>query len=533
MVLSSSKDRYLRNSFLPLLSGNVSELVEKIDLEKWKEALTILIINNCKPGLFIDFAERLEEHSLYSAAQACYIYAGSSDRVLKSWIKQFKNSIDNGVAYESAVFNLFFRSLLYAESLKFFDSEYLESITFEYLTMLFKQGLNKEGLEIIKYLKSPKYYLPLNMLIEKHLRASNENAKAPWRVLNVMPVKTKASPKMKEAYLNEPVTQHKNSAFPKSAPSQEHVRSAMPVTVPEPKRGAFPEPPKTIFQEKSLSDPKKSPFPSSKEPIPIEPKKNPFGDLREPVHNLRNTDSKGPIGMPKAVTQEKIISPPPPPPIKQTEVKKSEISPTNPPVFKKHEISNIEPPPISKATEPPIAQFRSEVLRQEPVKEVYKQESVKALPQGLEEAKKKEVTPPAVPKTVPPPKIPTLIPNRPTAKTVSASEGIDLSGIPQNLLPLAQKWEMAINDGSLSSNPRILKDVETKMQEFFNKLRNQEFNEMTMNLIFELTEAFSNGDIATVNKTHLELTNKTWTENGNWLTAMKRIFQAKQTARGK
>ena len=288
MVLSSSKDRYLRNSFLPLLSGNVSELVEKIDLEKWKEALTILIINNCKPGLFIDFAERLEEHSLYSAAQACYIYAGSSDRVLKSWIKQFKNSIDNGVAYESAVFNLFFRSLLYAESLKFFDSEYLESITFEYLTMLFKQGLNKEGLEIIKYLKSPKYYLPLNMLIEKHLRASNENAKAPWRVLNVMPVKTKASPKMKEAYLNEPVTQHKNSAFPKSAPSQEHVRSAMPVTVPEPKRGAFPEPPKTIFQEKSLSDPKKSPFPSSKEPIPIEPKKNPFGDLREPVHNLRN-----------------------------------------------------------------------------------------------------------------------------------------------------------------------------------------------------------------------------------------------------
>ena len=138
-----------------------------------------------------------------------------------------------------------------------------------------------------------------------------------------------------------------------------------------------------------------------------------------------------------------------------------------------------------------------------------------------------------MPKTVPPPKIPTLIPNRPTAKTVSASEGIDLSGIPQNLLPLAQKWEMAINDGSLSSNPRILKDVETKMQEFFNKLRNQEFNEMTMNLIFELTDAFSNGDIATVNKTHLELTNKTWTENGNWLTAMKRIFQAKQTARGK
>jgi hypothetical protein len=36
-----------------------------------------------------------------------------------------------------------------------------------------------------------------------------------------------------------------------------------------------------------------------------------------------------------------------------------------------------------------------------------------------------------------------------------------------------------------------------------------------------------------VNRAHLELTNRSWNENGAWLTGMKRIIQAKQTSRGK
>ena len=118
-------------------------------------------------------------------------------------------------------------------------------------------------------------------------------------------------------------------------------------------------------------------------------------------------------------------------------------------------------------------------------------------------------------------------------KAIVSSDGVDLSGIPVELLPIAQQWEAAIRDASISSNTRILKDVELKMQEFFNKLKTKGLNDATMDLVIQLTEAFATGDLAAVNRAHLELTNKTWNENGNWLTAMKRIIQAKQSTRGK
>ena len=551
IVLSSSKDKYLRQSFLPLLLGNVSELIEKIDLEKWKEALSILIINNCSSSLVIEFAERLEQHSLFSAAQACFVYAGSSDRVLGSWIKQFRHIISSGGSYEDSVFNLFFKALLYAESLKFFDSEILESIYHEYLIMLFKHGMHKEAMEVLGFLKTPRYNLSLMILIEKHTKANNGNTKPPWKVLNINPAKSRVLPKSKEAYISESSPATKGSGFVKVPAPPDHARQVMSKesTIPDPRKSAFPDPRKTAFPEpvKELGkaafpepvkaafsnvggEVKKSTFPPPpyKEPYPAEVKKSPFGDQKEVT-----TDSK-PISQTKSVQEKQILAPPPP--VNFKEARKEVIPPpVSPAALKNTEARNIEPPPISRPT---IVQEKSVYNPPPPQSPKNKEEFVQNRqemhrPMKTEELKNKEVPPPIVPKAIPPPRIPTLAPQKAIPKAIVSGDGVDLSGISPDLLPMAQKWEAAIKDASISSNPRILKDVESKMQEFFNKLKFQGLIDTTLSLVVELTEAFTVGDLATVNRAHLELTNKTWAENGNWLTAMKRIIQAKQSTRGK
>ena len=534
MVLSTSKDKYLRQSFLPLLLGNVSELIEKIDLEKWKEALSILILNNCQSSLVIQFAERLEEHSLFAAAQACFVYAGSSDRVLGSWIKQFKHTVSNGGSYQNEVFNLFFKALLYAESLKYFDSEILESIYHEYLSMLFKHGMHKESMDILSVLKTPRYNLPLMILIEKHIKANNGNGRVPWKVVNINPVKPRVLPKMKEAYINEPTPTAKTSVFAKAPAPPDHMRQPISKesTIPDPRKSAFPDAVKPAFSN-SGTEVKKSAFPlPNRDPHPAEVKKSPFGDQKEVA-----IDSK-PISQSKSVQEKQ--TPPPPPPARFKEAQKEAIPPPiSPAAMKVPEVKNIEPPPISRPTmvqerptynppspnvPPPLSPKKKEEFVQDR-QEVYR-------PTRPEETNAKDVPPPVVPKAIPP-RIPTLAPQKAVPKAIVSSDGVDLSGIPVELLPIAQQWEAAIRDASISSNTRILKDVELKMQEFFNKLKTKGLNDATMDLVIQLTEAFATGDLAAVNRAHLELTNKTWNENGNWLTAMKRIIQAKQSTRGK
>lgn len=510
LVLANSKDKYLSNSFLPLLLGNVSDLMMKIDVEKWKEALSILIINNSKASLVLDFAERLENSSMFSAAQACFVYAGSSDKVFKSWIRQFKHTVAEGGSYQNAVFNLFFKSLLYAESLQFFDSELLESIYYEYLTMLFKEGMQKEGLEMMHHLKTPRYNVPLMVLIEKYVKATHGNSRAPWKVLAINPVKVKTAPKMREVYPDNPI---KTPVSGKVPGPPDHFRTMPKIsTMPEPKKTAFSEPIKNVFPEHP-PEIKRTPFENPKDPFhskASDTQKVPFSNLREPDPVPKNI-SKAPL--------EKQAIPPPPPPAKPKDLKKDIIPPQIP---SKAEVREIEPP-ISRPTEN---------IKEVPMERTIERQDFNKLTKP-EQVKPKEVPVHIVPKTFPPPKIPTTLPQRPILNTATSSEGVDLSGIPSHFLQIAQKWESAIRDPSISNNARILKDVESKMQEFFNKLRSGELNDTTMNLVIELTEAFASGDFATVGRTHLELTNKTWNENGNWLTAMKRIIQAKQSSRSK
>jgi hypothetical protein len=517
MVLSSSKDRYLKNSFLPLLTGNLNELIEKIDLSNWREVLTILIIKNSKPSLVLDFAERLESNSLFSGAQACFVYAGSSDKVFSSWIKQFKYLVSNGEDYGTAVHNLFFKSLLYAESLKFFDSEILESIYYEYLHALYRLGLADEAHGIIKALRSPRYNINLMILLERFIKCTTGSSKPPWKNFQINPVKSRVTVKPKDNP-SVPIAQTKNTAF-KPTPVQDYSKS---FSQPEPKKPVF-EPIRSAFPENKdyMPEVKKSPFVAAKTAFPPDKEV-----VLEPKTIENKSLTSGKIG----VLDKQAIPPPPPPPVKREQSRTDSVS------------------SISKASEPfpnkPIEHIDKEIpqkefkqpepvyFKQEAVTEQGKIENTKPLLRQ-EEIKTKELSHPVVPKVVPPPKFPSVLTPKLPSKTNSISEGTDISNMPPKLLPIAQKWESAIREGPLLSNPRILKDVEMKMQEFFNKLRNQEFSDTTLKTIIELTDAFTTGDFNTVNKAHLELTNKTWTENGNWLTAMKRIYQAKQSTRGK
>lgn len=525
MVLSSSKDRYLRNSFLPLLTGNVSELMEKIDAEKWKEALTILIINNSPASLVINLAEKLEMHSMFGPALACFVYAGSSERVFSSWINQFRHSVSNGIDYETATFELFFNAILYAESFRFFDSEILESIYFEYLTMLFRQGLTAEALEIMQHLKSPKHSMPLMVLVEKHIRANSGNAKVPWKVVNVpmMKAKTPVKPReiVQERSIGQTRTQHEppRPVIPKEVAMPVPIKTAFqePARGPfaDQARGPFPEP---VKSQDPPHEPRKvnilpPPPPPPPKPTAAEPKKSPFGEVKD----LPPPDVKAPV--PARPIEKAVNLPPPPPPIKPKEpVKHEQILPPPPPVHKP--IEHIHPEPSREIVRPLENQIKSEPH--------FQADTFKPPPKPEE---KKNVPQPVVPRPAPPAKFTPTMPARAAPRTQSTSDGVDLSGISQHLMPLANKWENAIKESSIASNPKILKDIEMKMQDFFNKLKNEGLDEKTLALVNDLTDAFIEGDYNTVNKAHLELTNKTWNENGSWLTSMKRIVQAKQNKR--
>lgn len=501
----------------------MSELIEKIDLNKWREALTLIIINNSNTSLIVQFAEKLEEAGMNEAAQACFLYSGTSDKVIESWVKKFRQGVFEGNDYETEVFSLFFQALMYSESFKFAGNELIERVYLEYLSLLYKKGLGNEAFEIMKQLKTPKHSMSLMVFIEKHMKAVTGVSKIPWKIMNVAPVKVK-SKEIETKKAEKPVFNKELShPEPRKAAFVEQPK-AQGRNIPEPPKAAFPVPVKTAFPEAAKTPVNQNkPVPERIAPPPPsnEAKKLPF----EAYTNSGQKFEEQQFAPPPGPSHVQPVNVPPPPGPMQKSIPPPPANILPPP-------TNIPPPVKKDIQEIPAAFTKPEPKAAKPIEQEFPQVPVK-----LNEAENKprteerKVAAPVVPRTVPPPRPPVNLPGKNIARP--ASEGVDLNGIPSNLMPLATKWDNAMHDGSITNNPRILKDVEVKMQEFFNKLKNQELSENTLNLVRELTEAFEAGDMNTVNKTHLELTNKTWNENGNWLTGMKRIIQAKQTSRGK
>lgn len=484
-----------------------------MNLDKWKEALTLIIINNSNAGLVVQFAEKLEQAGMHEAAEVCYLYSGTSERVIESWVRKFRQAVSEGSDYETEVFLLFYKALLYSEAFKYGGSELLERVYLEYLNLLTKKGMTNEAFEIMKQLKSPKHSMSLMVFVERHTKTVTGASKVPWKIMNVMPVKVKS----KETEVKRP----EKPVFSKEASHPEPIKAPFVEPIKS-KKQDFAEPPKQVFQV-----PVRSPFPPAPKAGNTDNQIKPVSERMHPPPPHSNEFKKNPfneIKAPGPKPEERHIDPPP-------AAQKPPSSNVPPPPPPSHQ--NIPPPTVKKDTQEPFpALTKTEPKPAKPIEhDPPRTQEAFNPPEPKPKVEERKVAPPAVPRTVPPPRPPVALPGK--TPTKPANEGVDLSGIPANLQPLAVKWETAIHDGSIASNPRILKDVETKMQEFFNKLKNQELSENTLTLVTELTQAFEAGDFVTVNKTHLELTNKTWTENGNWLTGMKRIIQARQSSKGK
>jgi protein transport protein SEC31 len=516
-VLNSSKDRFLKNNLLNLLKKDVGEIIENCEYGKWKEVLAILIINNSKPAVVAQFAEKLEDAGFNEAAEVCYIYSGYSERVIESWVRKYRQALSDGEDRESEIFSLFFKALLHSESFNFSGSELLERIYLEYLSLLFSKGLISQGFDIMKQLKTPKHSMALMIFVERHTKANTGTSKAPWKLMNIVPVKGKDVKPVEVKKQDRPVFTRENVVPDvKKAAFNEIPKPVRPVPEPvrqpEPLRQAFPEPPKPVFQEGKSARPvvDKGNLPP---PPPVfhsnaEIKKSPFGEIKTVGPSLESKQITPASGTSNA-------SLPPPPPIK----KESKVDP--PPL--RQEFKTVEHPSRPEPKEDLIPPPENPKPRPEERKSVTLSTPSPSVPFA-----------PSVPKTIPPPRPGVGFPLKPQSKSLKpTTEGLDLSGIPASSLSISQKWETSFQDWCTGNNAKIIKDVESKLQEFFNKLKSQEINEVTLSQVRSLTEAFESGDFNTTNKEYLELCSRNWEENKNWLTAMKRIIQGKQAPKGK
>ncbi|CAG9330029.1 unnamed protein product [Blepharisma stoltei] len=540
-VISSSKDLFLKTTFLALLNGKIEEIIPTFEIGRWKEILAIIISHgeNNVNELALSLAARLEEENMLEAAYACMAVAGNFNKLVESWISQTSRVIaGDRKKYASQVQYLFFKaSALAASNRSLSDNKLLENIEYEYLQLLYSSGLYQEADEIIKKLPSVKHCMNLLVLLDRVTKNATGNSRAPWQVANVVPVTQKRKtieqsiPKTKET---------KHDPFPVPVSRTSPPYSEAPI-----RKGSIPDPPHPKVVNAPIHPPPPQPVKnqafqgSMVPPPPIEPKTSPFGKTHaSPFPVTREEVPPPPVGIMTSPfgnqgnvhsdthSGETIAPPPPPPVIKQT----------------------IPPPPIARPNPPPPPVINTpvkepEVIPRPPVfQPVLTQQEVpvktpnfQQMGQQYEAAKE---PPPIVkaqapiPHAVSVPRPPVRTPGafKPPERKVETkqAEGIDLSGIPNNLMPIARFWADAIQQPSITQTSRLYKDVESRMQDFFNKLKNQEFNESIMQLIQQMTTAFESGDIKTAMGAHLSLTNASWNENSNWLMGAKRIMQATQ-----
>lgn len=489
-VINFSKDIFLKTTFLALLNGKTEEIVQSCELNKWKEALAILI---CHAGdnigeLALLLSSRLEDQNMLQPAYACMAVAGDFDRLVRAWLQQASTVIaQDRKKYASQVQYLFFKTSALAATIKRTDNKMLENIQYEYLQLLWSSGLYEETEEIIRKLPPMRHSMNLLVLIDRISRNANGNSRVPWTVVNVVPVsggrrKTneQSAPKTKETKHEAfpvPVS-NKNSDFPKDLSKQ--TLSAPPamskntVPPPPPRNQPFNEIKTSPFGNKSAST-----FPGSGEELP------PHSNL---AHDVQRIDV------------------PPPPNVKQ-QIAPPMVRQTPPPLNMSNPVSHKEPEQMPR---PPV--FNQPHFDQ----------------QHAEPARPAVQVP--IPHTVPPvrPPAPRATPGFKAPVKEIRAEGIDISGVPSQYHEIVMTWVKATQLPSIASTPRVLKDVEVKIQELVNKLKDLQFNDATLRLIEQMTSAFEAGDWKASLNAHLALTNTSWNENGNWLMAAKRLIQAAQ-----
>lgn len=83
---------------------------------------------------------------------------------------------------------------------------------------------------------------------------------------------------------------------------------------------------------------------------------------------------------------------------------------------------------------------------------------------------------------------------------------------------------------AIEGNPRVKRDLETKMSEFFTKLKNREFDEFTMKTVVEMSSAVGAREWGHAKTARLSLVETSWTGNDRWLNAAKEVISKNEQA---
>ena len=511
-ILNNSKDSYLKSTFFSLLSGDIAEMIQSADPRRWRESLGIIIMHGEYQLRYLatELSEKLTQENMVKEAQVCLMVADDFEALYKKWIEEAKEAIGLKEKHRFAQIQyLFFKAATYSLlSTPSFESEELENIYLEYFQALLENDLYNEAVSMLMEMKPPRFNSELMVISDRILRAETGHApRAPWVPIQVKPVK---KPQKAQKPSLPARTQPNKAAFPSSPAPRAPFQS-------EPSAGA---PPSQPFSQAGIPPPPSSVAPPPKtQSIPGPPKTAP-----KPFPEPQKTPSQ-PFPTSQDLPTQQPQKPPQQPP-------KQFLPPQQPPPQPPKQLPQ-QPFPTQQSfppQQPPQQSFPPQQLPQKPPQQSFPPQQSPRQPFSHPEPKPQQVpsqvAKPAPPKPAPPK--PAFKPERRGPRTATPqTPEVDISSVPQDLADIANTWKQATELPEIVKNPRIKKDVDTKIQDLFNKLSSRALSDDITKLVTEMTQAFKSNDSNTALNLHMQLTHLSWSENGTWLTAAKRLIQAK------
>jgi protein transport protein SEC31 len=530
-ILSMSKDPFLKTTFLHLINHDISEVVVRSELEKWKETLAFIVTYGAESNS--TFARQLGQRISNELggcwqALACFIVGEAFEAALELWVEAAKSRTQRNPENKFLeVQYLYFKSLALKEALRVSENERYEQIIGEYVKELQAQSLFEEGLAILARTPPAKYERKLLVLAERSFaNAGEQKLRAPWESVKVIPIKRRAAktpaapasdkfssstnPFHSESYgtmnspfpkiptpLNEPPTIPRFNnppSFPSPVQRPESV-PPVPKVVPTP----------TIFDPSKVSKEVVQPPPVKGTAPPPPPPSVRMPEPPKPVSQLPpgHPITPPPFGVP--VNEPSPLRPMPPP------------MPTATPY-----VSN--PPPVKNVAPPPVV-MQPPVMAPHPVQPPVQTHS-QTVPQPTTHA-----NPPPPPKAVPFKQPPKAIPvARPPGQAVAESSpgsGFDVNTLPREYQGVASIWISAMKEVEPRLNPRAQKYVENNMSKLYERLINRSLSPAIYESVSQMSSAYASGDIASAMSLQIKLSSES-SEDVAWLSAVKLILQHKQ-----
>jgi protein transport protein SEC31 len=562
-VLSTSKDLFLRTTFHKLITKDNATLIQEIPLDKWQEALALCLTHSPAEleRLADDLGSRLlSERSLEHAAASCFILARQFEKVLHIWINRARRQL-NRLNRLYVFQELVSKTLALREACQHRQgSERQDRLILEYAELLIGEGLVDEALDMVsigsrlgnshqasdsRQTSQSSQNLQLWMeRLSKH-RNSAAKVKIPWEYFNVKPVRyaevprqaARGGPGLKAANPFPEGSVYESKPIESSGRPSELLREQARTAPFAGRSGPVATPPTTPVLTKS-------PFPESL--IKTAPPISQVNPSTTPPIAFRGAESGSANREPP-----KRSDPPPSFPIKSQVTPAHVAFPSTPTVHPPPTqavfpppTQAVPPPPTQAVFPPPPANIISGSISptppvRPPPQPEYSNPSPFIPQTPYQNPSRSTLPPPSLPTrgeslSLPPPPIPPVasrpqvtVPPPAGLKREVSHQDLDISGIPSEYKRLAQVWKDAVNVPAVTSNQRLKRETEGKLQELMDKLSQREFDEGTIGALSSMTEAFESGDMKAATALIFTLSQTAWDSNKNWLTAVKRLVQLK------